>query len=124
MTFKVSTNLISYSLHLGEKYRCLPVKWDTVQRKVVPITAKKRMNLIFVLFLHFLMSLGRLASIRVHSSSDTVGQLEATFGALVYITMFLIRFDVPFDQAQLQLVNLLIVASRKQKSCKFSDGFL
>lgn len=115
------TKLTKVIFRYGEYYNCLPFRWGRNLGKIILIEARRLNILTFLVLFHFIVSIGRIISVRVHSP-NIVGQLEAAIGALVYSTVLLIRFDIPVDHVQARLIDLTISSSYGKMFGNFSYG--
>ncbi|OXA49006.1 hypothetical protein Fcan01_16594 [Folsomia candida] len=99
--------LVKRNLNNGSYYRCLPVKWDCKQEKIGLHGAKSQKGVLLSLCVNCLLLFCRLFATFVNSRS-IVAQSEAALGAIAYLTLFMIRCDLPVDHVAVKLVDFLI----------------
>lgn len=99
--------ILKQNLCYGNYLKCLPVKWDSVNGRVVVKSPRQQRHVIAMLMVHLLVTSCRLYSISLHPS-NLINRSEAAFWALVYTVSFFLRFEISVDHGAVQIMNFLM----------------
>lgn len=120
MMAKEDIALLRRNLRYGNYLKCLPVKWDSINTRIVVKPQRQQRHVITMLVVHFLATLCRLYSIALHPA-NILHRSEATFGAMIYTMSFLIRFDIPVDQGAVEVMNFVMISINSGNSKLIHD---
>lgn len=112
---KKDIEILKRNLRYGNYFKCLPIKWDSVNERIVVKSPWQQRHVIPMLVIHLLATLCRLYSITLHPS-NIMHRAEAIFGALIYTIGLSIRLDIPVDHGAVQVLNFVMISIKPTTS--------